>query len=72
MWDQRDWVLQVTGTSEVAIVVRLLASAHDAQTAFDLRCDLREGLIGWLQEAHPTALPRVRFEAARTEPSWVG
>ncbi|MCW2783737.1 MAG: Small-conductance mechanosensitive channel [Marmoricola sp.] len=64
LWDQRDWVLQVTDTTEMTIVVRILASAPDASTAFDLRCDIREGLIGWLQAEHPAALPKVRVESS--------
>jgi small-conductance mechanosensitive channel len=63
-WDRRDWVLQVTDTTETTMVVRVLASAVDAPTAWDLRCEIREALLTFLQEHHPEALPvrRVRLE----------
>ncbi|HEY0486043.1 MAG TPA: hypothetical protein VGD72_07330 [Mycobacteriales bacterium] len=38
-----------------------LASAVDAGKAFDLRCEIREKLLGWLNEHHPHALPRARI-----------
>lgn len=68
-WDHRDWVLQVIDTTETTMVVRVLASADDAPTAWDLRCDIREQLLTWLQTEHPQALPRLRADvdtAART------
>jgi hypothetical protein len=43
------------------MVVRVLASAVDAGQAFDLRCEIREKLLGWLNEHHPHALPRARI-----------
>lgn len=62
LWDGQAWVLQVVDTTPTTMVVRVLASAADAPTAFDLRCELREGLIGYLQAEHPGALPHVRVE----------
>jgi small-conductance mechanosensitive channel len=64
LWDRRDWVLQVTDMTERCIVVRVLASAADAPSAWDLRCDIREELLSWLVDNHPEALPRVRSEQA--------
>lgn len=60
LWDRRDWVVQVVDTTPTTMVVRVLASAADAPSAFDLRCDVREKLIGWLAEHYPHALPRLR------------
>jgi len=57
LWDQQAWVLQVTDTTETTMVVRVLASAPDGPKAWDLRCDIREALLAWLQEHHPQALP---------------
>jgi hypothetical protein len=37
-----------------------VASAADAASAWDLRCEIREKLIAFLQERHPGALPRMR------------
>ena len=64
LWDRRDWVLQVTDCTELTLVVRVTASAADASSAWDLKCDLREQLIDWLQREHPSALPRVRTESS--------
>jgi small-conductance mechanosensitive channel len=56
-WDGRDWVLQVTETTETTMVVRVLASAVDAPTSWDLRCEIREALLTFLQQNHPESLP---------------
>ncbi|HET7734484.1 MAG TPA: mechanosensitive ion channel domain-containing protein [Nocardioidaceae bacterium] len=58
LWDRREWMVQVTGMSELTIVLRVLASASDAASAWDLKCDLREDLIRWLQDEHPDAFLR--------------
>lgn len=62
LWDERVGVLQVTEATGGTVRVRALASAADAPSLFDLRCHLREGLVGWLQREHPGALPRTRWE----------
>lgn len=59
-WDRRDWVLQVVDTTETTMVVRVLASAADAQHAYDLRCEIREKLIGFVRDHHPEGLPQTR------------
>lgn len=65
LWDQRDWAAQVVDSTPSTMVVRVLASAADASSAWDLRCDVREGLLRWLHEEHPESLPRLR--ASSTE-----
>jgi hypothetical protein len=42
--------------------LRALASARNSQDAWDLRCEVREKLIGFLQESYPAALPKQRAE----------
>jgi hypothetical protein len=59
-------VLQVTDAVGTLIRVRVLLSAHDAGTLFDLRCRVREALVVWLQNQHAHALPRIRTEPAPT------
>lgn len=59
-WDGNVVALQVTDAKEQTIEVRVIATAPDASKAFDLRCELREKLIGYIQREHPGALPRVR------------
>jgi small-conductance mechanosensitive channel len=62
MWDGRVSVLQVTDAVGGTVRLRALVSAADAPTLWDLRCLVRERLIGWLRDNHPEALPRVRAE----------
>jgi small-conductance mechanosensitive channel len=68
LWDGRDWVLQVIDTTDSAMVVRVLASSDDAPSSWDLRCDIREALITYLQENHPQSLPVVRVLPAVAAP----
>jgi hypothetical protein len=53
-------VLQVTDCKDSTIEVRALFSANSAGQAFDLRCEVREKMIDFLQREHPEALPRQR------------
>ena len=66
LWDRREWVLQVTDSTEVTMVVRVTASAADASSAWDLKCDLREHLLAWIRDQHPSALPRLRIGEVET------
>jgi small-conductance mechanosensitive channel len=68
LWDRGFWSLQVVEAGERTMRLRVVASAADSGDAWDLRCEVREKLIAWLQEHHPRALPRVRatFEDAST------
>lgn len=68
LWDRRVGILQVTEATGGFVRVRALASAADAPTLFDLRCYVREGLVVWLQRAHPEALPRTRLEQVGESP----
>ncbi len=61
-WDKRVCVVQVTDTTEHTMQLRILVSAASSGDAFDLRCTVREGLITFIAEHHPEALPRVRAE----------
>ena len=62
LWDERVKVLQVTDAVGSVIRVRVLVSAKDGPTLFDLRCQVREALVVWLQREHGASLPRVRTE----------
>ncbi|MGP4056760.1 mechanosensitive ion channel family protein [Mycobacterium sp. 4D054] len=61
-WDGRVGVLQVTDAVDGLVRVRILVSAPNAGAVFDLRCDIREGMVAWLQRSNPGALPRQRLE----------
>ncbi len=61
-WDGKACGLVVTNMTERAVELRGLISAADASAAWDLRCDVREKLIAFLQAKYPDALPRNRVE----------
>ena len=42
--------------------LRGLMSAKNSPIAWDLRCEIREKMISWLQQKHAYALPRRRGE----------
>lgn len=63
-WDRDAWVLQVIDTTERTMELRALMTAEDAPTSWDLRCEVREQLVRYLQDRHPQALPRVRLAEA--------
>jgi len=60
LWDGKVCVLQVTNTSEHTLKLRALMSAHDASTAWSLRCHVREKLVEFIQKNHPESLPKLR------------
>ena len=59
-WDGRVNALQVTDAKERTLEIRALASAADASMAWDLRCEIREKLVDFLQRHSPESLPRTR------------
>jgi small-conductance mechanosensitive channel len=62
LWDGKVWNLQVTDATERTMQLRALMSAPDSSTAWDLRCDVREKLIEFLQREYPGSLPVTRAE----------
>lgn len=69
LWDGKEASLLVTDTTEHRIEVRGMVTAADAMQLWDLRCALREGMLDWLNQSHPEALPTTRLlEAAPTPP----
>ncbi len=62
LWDRRVKVLQVTNASEKTIEVRALMSSSSSGNAFDLRCNVREGLIKFIQQHYPQCFPVTRIE----------
>jgi len=67
-WDGRVCVVQVTETDQSTQQVRLLVSARNAGDLFDLRCAVRERMIGYLNDQHPQSLPRLRVDLTRGDP----
>ncbi len=67
LWDRQVVNLQVTDAKEGTIELRALVSAASAPAAWDLRCEVREKLIAFLQQEFPQALPRRRTEVTFTD-----
>ena len=68
IWDGRASVLQVTDATAGFVRVRILVTAVDAPTLFDLRCFLREEMVEWLQAQDPGAIPRTRVQMVEEQP----
>jgi small-conductance mechanosensitive channel len=62
LWDGRAQGVQVTNLTERAVELRVLMSARDGGQLWDLRCLVREKLLGWLQAAGHSHLPLQRVE----------
>ncbi|THG32075.1 mechanosensitive ion channel family protein [Naasia lichenicola] len=67
LWDKRVAVLQVTDAVGGYVRVRILVTAVDAPTLFDLRCYLREELVAWLHDSSPQSIPRQRVQLVEAE-----
>jgi small-conductance mechanosensitive channel len=59
-WDKKFWNLQVTEAGAHTMRLRILASVADSDHAWEIRCEIRERIITYLQQQHPDALPRFR------------
>ena len=60
LWDKKVNVLQVTDSKEHTVEIRILVSAHNSPTAWDLRVYIREKMIEFIQKNYPESLPRTR------------
>jgi small-conductance mechanosensitive channel len=60
LWDKKVNVLQVSDTKETTIEIRILVSAKNSPTAWDLRVFIREKMIEFIQKNHPESLPKTR------------
>lgn len=60
LWDKRVCVLQVTDSKERTMELRALMSASNSSRAFDLRCEIREQLVAFIQAKYPDSLPKTR------------
>ncbi|TBR30737.1 MAG: mechanosensitive ion channel, partial [Reyranella sp.] len=67
LWDGQVVNLQVVDSSERAVQLRCLVSARTSPEAWDLRCEVREKLIAFLQDAYPGALPKQRAQVVDFE-----
>lgn len=60
LWDRRVKVLQVTDAKERTVETRILVSAKNSPTAWDLRVHVREKMVEFLQRNYPDSLPKTR------------
>lgn len=61
-WDQRLAMIQVTEAGPQAMQLRCLVTSASASASWDLRCEVREGLLDFMQREYATFLPRQRAE----------
>ena len=59
-WDRRVAEIVVTDSTASNMQLRVLVSTRDSGGGWRLRCHVREGLLTFLAENHPFALPRAR------------
>jgi small-conductance mechanosensitive channel len=63
-WDKRLAMIQVTEAGPHAMQLRCLVTSASASAAWDLRCEVREGLLDFMQREYVHFLPRQRAEVA--------
>jgi small-conductance mechanosensitive channel len=68
LWDRRFWNLQVTDATDRTMQIRVLVTSADSSKGWNLRCDIRERLIAYIQQHHPQSLPRFRAQIGEVEP----
>ena len=68
-WDGDVANLQVTDTRDYTIEIRILVSAANSPAAWDLRCEMREKILSFIQAEHPLALPKRRNVAEPVLPA---
>jgi small-conductance mechanosensitive channel len=61
-FDGKFWNLQVTNLGRETVQLRALVTSADSSKSWNLQCEVREKMLGFLQENYPQALPRVRTE----------
>ena len=67
LWDGEVGIVQVTDSKELTLELRVLVSTRTSSDAWDLRCFLRENLVGFIQQHYPESLPHTRALLAREE-----
>ena len=70
LWDKNVNVLQVTDSKETTIEIRILVSAKNSPTSWDLRVYIREKMISFIQAQYPDSLPKTRITLSQ-EPATI-
>jgi small-conductance mechanosensitive channel len=66
-WDGKVVELQITNATEHTMEIRALVSTADASNAWNLRCEVREKLITFIQKNFPDCLPKLRTEIKQSQ-----
>lgn len=66
LWDGKVNVLQVTDTKQTTAEIRILVSAKNSPTAWDLRVFIREKMIEFIRAQYPQSLPKTRVAMERS------
>jgi hypothetical protein len=61
-WDKATFAVQVTNADHYSMEIRVLGSAGNAGSSFDLQCELREKAITFVHQIYPQCLPKAREE----------
>lgn len=65
-WDRITESVQVVEAGEKAMQIRFLMSARNSTTLWNLKCYVREQMIGFIQQSFPEYLPRYRAQLEET------
>ena len=60
-WDERVFNIQITNTNELYKEMRILVSSSDSSKNWDLRTEIREKVIDFIQANYPDCFARVRL-----------
>jgi len=66
-WDKKVSALDVTNADQRTVELRVLVSAADSSNLWDLRCEVREKLIAFIQKNYPSSLPKLRAELEKPQ-----
>jgi small-conductance mechanosensitive channel len=67
LWDKKVKVLQVTDAKEFTVETRILVSAKNSPTAWDLRVYVREKMVEFIQKNYPESLPKTRVSLDQSQ-----
>ncbi len=62
LWDGKTQNVQVSDCDKDVMKIRILVSARDSGSAWDLRCLVRERLLAFISRDYPHCLPLTRIE----------
>ncbi|APW40199.1 mechanosensitive ion channel protein MscS [Rhodoferax koreense] len=63
-WDGRLCLLQVVEAGERAMQLRWLVTSASSGQSWDLRCEVREAMVDFVQREYPQYLPQLRAEVS--------